>query len=133
MSNVNLKLNLMNLHAVIQTQKGKLGPVECLVIPIEKNNLFKGKSGLYLDLVAFELKEKKNGQTHLIKQSFPKEIYEAMTEEQKQATPILGNISEWDKTEKPPVSDMTPVDELSDLPFILTIPIALGMMLQFLI
>lgn len=107
----------MNLHAVVRTEKGQLGPVECLVIPIEKNNLFKGKSGIYLDLIAFELKEKKNDQTHLIKQLLPKEVYENMTDEQKKNTPILGNIMVWEKKEQDSVSDMTPIDELSDLPF----------------
>lgn len=116
MSNVNLKINLMNLHAVVQIQKGQLGPVECIVIPIEKNHLFKTDKGIYLDLSGFELKEKKFG-THLIKQSLPKEVYNAMTEEQRKAMPILGNIKEWGGSEHEPVSSMEVIDEKSDLPF----------------
>jgi len=46
---------------------GETGPVECVIIPIEANHLFRGNSGIYLDMTAFELKEPKDNQTHLIK------------------------------------------------------------------
>lgn len=117
MSNLNIKLNLQNLHCVCRYEKGALGPVECLIIPLEKNHLFKGEKGVYLDLTAFELKEKKENKTHLIKQQFPKEIFKAMTDEQKKSTPILGDVSTWEHTEAEPVSDLTTMTEGSDLPF----------------
>lgn len=89
------KLNLAALHHVVQKQKGKTGTFECLVIPIEKNNLFKSdKTGaVYLDLIAFGLKEPKDYQTHLVKQSLPKEVREAMSDEEKKAQPIIGNLN----------------------------------------
>jgi len=91
--------------------------VECLIIPLEPNHLFKGKSGVYLDLTAFELKEKKENKTHLIKQQFPKEVFKAMTDEQKKNTPILGDVSTWEHQESAPVSDLTPMQPDDDLPY----------------
>lgn len=117
MSNLNIKLNLQNLHTICRFEKGVAGPVECLIIPIEKNHLFKGEKGVYLDLTAFELKEKKENKTHLVKQQFPKDVFKAMTEEQKRATPILGDISTWEHTEADPISSQETLPEGSDLPF----------------
>lgn len=83
------KLNLRQLtHSLMTTPKGS----KVIVIPIAENNLYEGEKGLYLDLVAFEKKEVKEGEdTHLLKQSFSKEKLSAMTDEQKRALPILGN------------------------------------------
>jgi hypothetical protein len=117
MSNLNIKLNLQNLICACRFEKGTLGPVECLIIPLEKNHLFKGEKGIYLDLSAFELKEPKEKKTHLIKQQLPKEVFKAMTDEQKKNTPILGDVSVWEHTEAEPVSsgEVLPAD--TDLPF----------------
>lgn len=117
MNRLNIKLNLSNLIGVVRFEQGATGPVECLIIPIEANHLFKGKSGIYLDMAAFELKERKDDQTHLIKQSFPKEVYQAMTEEQKKGTPILGNVSVFEGKESEPVSSTEPLPAGSGLPF----------------
>lgn len=88
------KLNLGQMKHVVQTKKGKTGDIECLVIPIEQNNLFKGKDGnIYLDLVAFPLKDPKHNDTHLVKQSLPKDVRDKMTEEEQKAMPILGNLN----------------------------------------
>ena len=116
MSNLNIKLNLQNLVCACRFEKGAAGPVECLIIPLGKNYLFKGEKGVYLDLTAFELKEKKENKTHLIKQTIPKEIFKTLTDEQKKATPILGDVSVWERNEEP-VSDLTTLEVDSDLPF----------------
>lgn len=115
--NLNIKLNLRNLHCVCRYEKGVAGPVECLIIPLEKNHLFKGEKGVYLDLTAFELKERKENKTHLIKQTLPKDVFKAMTEEQKRATPILGDVSIWEHTEAEPVSNLNTLPADSDLPY----------------
>lgn len=83
------KINLRQLnHALMTSPKG----TKCIVIPIAENNLFEGEKGIYLDLVAFELKNPEAGKdTHMIKQSFSKEKLSAFTDEQKKALPILGN------------------------------------------
>jgi hypothetical protein len=114
------KINLLNLHCVKQYQKGVAGPVECLIIPIAKNNLFVGEKGVYLDLVAFDIKEPKPDQkdTHIVKQSLSKELRESMTDEQLKAMPILGNLCVLSgKNESQPISSIETLDPESDLPF----------------
>jgi hypothetical protein len=98
--NLKLKINFCGLKHVVRKEKRKDGSeVECLIIPIEQNHLFKGeKGGLYLDMTAIEsTTPPKEGfkDTHFIKQSLPKEVYEKMTDEEKKATPILGNLFPW--------------------------------------
>lgn len=123
MSRISGKINLMQLHAIRKMINGQAGLVECIVIPIEKNKLFKGDKGIYLDLIAFEVdpakraKDSKN--THLLKQSFSKDDRAKMSEDELKALPILGNLAVWDgQPESEPVSDVNTVqDELSDLPF----------------
>lgn len=123
MSRISGKLNLLNLHGAIKMINGKLGPVECVIIPLEKNKLFKGEKGIYLDLIAFEIAHDKRREgskdTHLVKQSFSKEVRESMTEEQIKALPILGSLQVWDEgfTESEPVSSSTTLGEDDDLPF----------------
>ena len=117
MSNLSIKLNLQNLHCACRFEKGVAGPVECLIIPLEKNYLFKGEKGIYLDLSAFELKEKKDNRTHLIKQQLPKDVFKAMTDEQKRDTPILGDVTTWEHKDADPVSSSETLSEGSDLPW----------------
>jgi len=113
------KLNLMNLKASRKMYKGKSGEMECLVIPIEINNLFVGEKGIYLDLVAFERKKKeKNEDTHLVKQSLPKELREKMSKEELESMPILGSLRVFDGLEeRESVSSMAVEDEIDPLPF----------------
>ena len=113
------KINLMQLFAQRKVMKAQSGEIECLIIPISKNQLYIGEKGIYLDLIAFELKDKKEGQdTHLIKQSFSKEVREAMTKEQQDAIPILGGLRITEgRAEKETVSSMAVSDEVDDLPF----------------
>ena len=122
MSRISGKLNLLQLHAVRKMITGKLGAVECLVIPIEKNKLFVGEKGIYLDLIAFEIDPaKRNAEskdTHLVKQSFSKEAREVMGEDELKSLPILGNLQVWSGTvESESVSSNELQDEISDLPF----------------
>lgn len=122
MSRISGKINLLNLHAVRKMMPGKLGPVECLVIPIEKNKLFIGEKGVYLDLIAFEIDPSKRNtdsrDSHLLKQSFSKEIREKMTEEQLKEMPILGNLQVWSERQEPePISSTEVQNETDGLPF----------------
>jgi hypothetical protein len=120
MSRISGKINLLNLFGVVKMIKGQAGEVECLVIPIEKNKLFKGTKGIYLDLIAFEINEPKEGSkdTHLVKQSFSKEEREKMTEEQLKALPLLGSLQVWgERTEQEPVSSPATLGSNDDLPF----------------
>lgn len=116
------KINLATLDHVIMTKKGKdKKDIECIVIPIEKNNLFKSEKGnVYLDIIAFELKDPKHGDTHLVKQSLPKKVREAMSKEDLEKMPIMGNLKVMGPKEATPANsagDGVVVDENDDLPF----------------
>lgn len=86
MSTITGKINLQSLKHVKMTAKGKTGPVEGIFIPTAANKLFQGEKGLYLDLIAFDLKQAKDDQTHLIKQSVKKE-------ERSEDDPIIGSLN----------------------------------------
>lgn len=118
MSSISAKINLTTLKSVITTRKGKSGEIEGIFIPIKENNLFKSDKGnVYLDLNAFELKEKKeDGDTHLIKQSLPKDVYQSLSDEEKKALPIIGNLKVWGGASSNE-TETTFIDEDSDLPF----------------
>lgn len=113
------KLNLLMLKGAVKLMTAKSGLIECLVIPIEQNNLFKGEKGIYLDLIAFEIEKRGDSKdTHLVKQSLSKEVRESMTEEEIKAMPILGNLSMWSESARQePVSNSEPISEEDDLPF----------------
>jgi len=120
MSNINGKLNLMQLKAVRMNMKGKTGMQEYIVIPIAANNLFVGEKGIYLDLIAFEKKthQENNKDTHIVKQSLSKEALQAMSDEEKQAMPILGSLRVWGEFVEPePTSEMDIKTDTDDLPF----------------
>lgn len=93
--NKNIKIDLTAFAGAGKINlSGKDGKQKkCLVIPIEENHLYEGEKGIYADFIAWKMKEKKeNGATHLVKQSFPKEVWEAMSEEEKRALPIFGDL-----------------------------------------
>jgi hypothetical protein len=112
------KIDLAKLTHVVTTKTGKDGkPVDCILIPIDKNYIFKGaKGGLYLDLVAFPLKEAKDNQTHLVKQSLPKDVRNAMSKEEQNAVPILGSLNITDGAQQNETSSPA-IGEDDDLPF----------------
>lgn len=121
MSNISTKLNLAALKHSRMNMKGESGMVDCLIIPINANMLYKGEKGLYLDLTHLEIKDRSKqaeGQkdTHLVKQSFPKDIYDAMSDEEKRAFPILGNTIVWGSNSNEPQL-ANPIEETDDLPF----------------
>lgn len=99
MTDYNGKLNLLKLkRAGVMQIPGRTEVLRCLVIPIEENNIFistdenNRPKAAYLDLTAWELKNPKYDETHMIKQSLPKEVREKMTDEEKKAIPILGGL-----------------------------------------
>jgi DNA-binding cell septation regulator SpoVG len=122
MSNISIKINLRQLKSAVRTMKSASGEIECLIIPINQNHLINGEKGIYIDMQAYELKEKKADRkdTHLIKQGFPKEVFDAMSDEEKKTTPILGNLVVWGYSEPAPVNvEITESAEGTDgdLPF----------------
>ena len=94
MSTVTGSINLAALKYVLMEKTGKEGkPVKGLFIPIEANRLQEHeKGGIFLNIVAFEMKEAKEWATHIVKQSLTKAVRDTMTEEEQNALPILGNL-----------------------------------------
>lgn len=109
MANISFKINLKQLKHVEREMKGQGDKmIKCLIIPLDENMIFQGEKGAYLNLTAIEIKDRSKfsadqKDTHLIKQDIPKEKYEAMSEEQRKAMPILGNAILWGRQEAPPV------------------------------
>jgi len=98
MGNISTKINLAGLKQAAIITSGRNKDVECILIPINQNHLFKSDKGaVYLDLQGFEYKNTKadSKDTHIVKQSLPKDIFSAMSDEEKKAMPILGNHIVW--------------------------------------
>ena len=120
MSNYRGKINLATLKHVIQEKKNKAGEsIKCIVLPIDQNHLFHSadKGNIYLDFVAWE--SDKDFQSHSVQQSLPKEVREAMSEEERKAIPFLGSLNEMgggsqQQTQK---ADIASNEEEDDLPF----------------
>lgn len=95
--NISTKLNLAGLKHTVQKMKGANGEVEVLIIPIDANHLYRGEKGMYLDLTHIELKNPREGSkdTHLVKQSLPKDVYSGMSDDDKKSQPIIGNSIVW--------------------------------------
>lgn len=103
------------------------------MIPVEDCHLFVGEKGVYLDLSAYEFKEQKYADSHMVKQSFSKEAIEEikqlalivnpnLTEVELQdvvnkANPIIGGIKPFQKTEMQPAQTSEFVPQPDDLPF----------------
>ena len=93
--NKNIKIDLTAFAGAGKINlSGKDGKQKkCLVIPIEENHLYEGEKGIYADFIAWEMREKKeNGATHIIKQSLPKEVRDGLTDLEKRALPIFGDL-----------------------------------------
>jgi|SRR5690625_2217151 len=92
MSNISTKIDLLKIPGAMRTElTGKNGkPVKVVVLPIEYANLYNGEKGVYLDLIGFPLRnpDPSRKDTHLVKQSLPKE-------KQKDTDPILGSHIQW--------------------------------------
>ena len=94
MSNIGIKVNLQALNgAFLKNLTGRTATKLCLIIPVDDNpSMFIGEKGTYLNLVGVEVKNPQYGDTHLLKCDIPKDTYDRMTEEQRNAQPILGNV-----------------------------------------
>ena len=91
--NYGQKVNLLALGgAFIANIQGKTAKKRCLCIQIEEAHLFEGEKGVYLNMNMWVSKNSQYGDSHYLTQNLPKEVRDAMTEEQKKAIPILGNV-----------------------------------------
>lgn len=128
MANFNAKINLMKLkRAGIMSIQGRGETLRCLVIPVEENHLFissdeqnKPKAA-YLDLTAWELRNPKYDETHMIKQSLPKEVCEQMSDEELKAQPIIGGLKPFESEQQNAAGSCdapsAQVSDYDDLPF----------------
>lgn len=118
MANYSIKTDLLKIKGAFVTNiKGKSATKRCLCIPIDDSGLFLGKQGCYLNMTAIEMQNPQFSDTHCIKVSFDKEVYEKMTEEEKKTQPIIGGLHLLErKQEQMPVKGYMEPEE-DDLPF----------------
>lgn len=93
--NYGIKVDLLKLQGTcMRNLTGRSGQSKrCIIIPVDDNpSMYLGEKGCYLSLSAFETQNNQFGDTHLVKPDIPKELREQMTEDQKNAIPILGNM-----------------------------------------
>ena len=84
---------MMLTGAVVSKLKFNDGTTKkCVVIPIEAAGLFTGEKGVFLNVFARRLREERYGQSHCLRVTYPKEAYNAMLPEQRNALPIVGNM-----------------------------------------
>ena len=129
MGNFQGKLDFLKFkNSCVISVKGKTGEKKGVFVPIEDNGLFvttdennKAK-GAYFNFAVFENKYVgKYGDTHMIKQSIDKDTRSKMSDEEKRAIPILGNMKpmELQNASQAVEAPVAPVvhEEEDDLPF----------------
>ena len=128
MGNFQGKLDFLKFkNSCVISVKGKTGEKKGVFVPIEDNGLFvttdennKAK-GAYFNFAVFENKQVgKYGDTHMIKQSIGKDARSKMSDEEKRAIPILGNMKpmELQNASQAVEAPVAPsVQEEDDLPF----------------
>jgi len=100
MSTLTGQLNYSAMEHIVTMVKGKNGPIECVILPLESNYIEKtekdGKVYLHQGIAVYDIapEKQKNGQTHTIKINPKKEIKEALKAAGKY-TPFLGNLKDW--------------------------------------
>lgn len=98
--------------------KGKTSTQECIVIPVKTAHLYEGEKGIYLDLTAIEPKQPSFGQSHFIKQNLPEAVYKALTKEEQDALPIIGNVMTFAPRTMQAADDLPEGGQIEgDLPF----------------
>lgn len=115
--NLSIKIDLLKLKgASLVNLKGKEATKACIVILVEDRNLYHGEKGVYMDISAFAMKESKYDQTHILKESIAKEAYQAMSDDERKALPIIGSIKELKAQTVQPTETLEP-EQHDDLPF----------------
>ena len=130
MGNFQGKLDFLKFkNSCVISVKGKTGEKKGVFVPIEDNGLFvttdennKAK-GAYFNFAVFETKQPgKFGDTHMIKQSLDKDTRSKMSEEEKRAMPIFGNMKPMEfnnssQTVESPVAPVAHEEDDDSLPF----------------
>lgn len=117
MANYSIKTDLLKLKGAFVTNiKGKTTTKRCLCIPIDGSGLFLGEKGCYLNMTAIEMNNPQYNDTHCIKQNIERSVYDAMTEEQRRAMPIIGSMRPFEKSQAA-LDTSYMVESNEDLPF----------------
>lgn len=91
MDNFSTRLDLLKFNGarLVKTKDGQRG----VFIPVEKNPaIYVGSKRIYLNLAHVALKQPgPYGDTHLVRGNIDQTRFEAMSDEEKRAQPILGN------------------------------------------
>ena len=92
--NYGIRIDLQKLHnAFLRNFTGKSATKRCICIPIDDNpEIYLGEKGCYLNVTANETEKSQYADTHYVKGNIPREVYDKLTEEQRKAIPILGNM-----------------------------------------
>ena len=117
--NESIKINLQKLHnAALLIIPGRTAKKRCICIPVDDNpEIFVGEKGVYLNLTAIEMKEPgQYGDTHLIKGNIPDDVYRVMTEEERKAQPILGQMRPLARKAQPAPEVQAEADNVDDMP-----------------
>lgn len=123
MANYGIRIDIQKLkNTFLRKFTGKTSTKTCLCIPIEDNPMiFLGEKGCYLNLIARETERSQYGDTHYVVGNIPNDVYEKLTEEERKAFPIFGNmhpIIPKQQQEAKAVESTSPETERdNDLPF----------------
>ena len=131
MGNFNIDIQLDKLPgARIQEVQGQTSKRLCVVIPIDNERgtvvdsyskfdhkaggvVWKPLQGVNLNLIAYEMKEAKFGQTHMLKANLSREVFTRMSEQQQKAMPIVGHLKPWQTTQAGMKAQEEEQDDLS--------------------
>lgn len=93
-TNYGIRIDLLKQKgAFMRNLQGRNATKKCIIIPVDEcDGMFLGEKGCYLNMTAIEMQNPQYSDTHCIKPDIPKEQREAMTEEQRNAIPILGGL-----------------------------------------
>lgn len=119
MANYSVKIDLLKIKGAFTANiKGKTETKRCICLPIDESGLFLGQKGCYLDMTAIEMQNPQYQDTHCVKVSYDKEVYEKMTEDERKAQPIIGGMHELQRqaVESMPINSFVQTDP-DDLPF----------------
>ena len=117
-----MKVNLTQLNgAFLKELTGRTATKRCIIIPVDDNpSMFVGEKGVYLNIAAFANENPQYGDTHMLKPNLPKEVREQMTDDQRRAQPILGNmrpLRQELQTQGQPIAADNLDQQQDDLPF----------------
>lgn len=121
MANFSAKINLAKIEgAFVTTIQGATATKNCICIPLDAPGVYNAQSGaIYYDIVAMERRTPSQyGDTHIIKRSLGKAEREAMTEEQRNAVPIIGDMKMLGQQQAAPAAPAVPIaPNVGECPF----------------